>query len=469
MNDKKTLASLADSRSASDPKKKRSFGPLLLLLVFIAGAGLVFYLVFGNRLQPRVPVTVTSALLLESDQVQTHARPAEQGALLAQASGWIEPDPFPVYVPVLVDGFVEDVFVYSGDRVKEGQLLTTLDPADFQLAHDHAAAALAEAEAQLRVQQNRRAEAEADLAAAQAELESIQASNTDARDQLERFQQLEAGDVPERAIFSAEQTAATAEAASNRARAAVQQAEATLASRAADVDRQQAAIEQSRSNLRQAELNLERTQIVSPMDGRVLKRYALPGGKRRAAMDDPESAAVVSLYDPDRLQVRVDVALADAGSLHTGMPARVATAALPGQSFTGTVTRITGQADITRNTLQVKVGLKTPHPAMRPEMLCRVEFYADPKGRGNTTVRSRQVWLSEDAVEDRAPGETSVWVVDPVTETVVRRTIQIGSARKNGWTHIPEGLRPGEKVVVDAPARLRAGSRIAIESQKETP
>jgi multidrug efflux pump subunit AcrA (membrane-fusion protein) len=144
------------------------------------------------------------------------------------------------------------------------------------------------------------------------------------------------------------------------------------------------------------------------------------------------------------------------------MPARVVTAGLAGRSFTGRTTRIVGQADITRNTLQVKVALEEPDPALRPEMLCRVEFLTPAASPAGTATRARQLWLPEAALEDGAKGKTTVWVVDPLQETVSPRVIEVAPGGRDGFRAVYDGLRPGEQVVLAGRDRLKPGARVAV-------
>ncbi|MGE9270675.1 MAG: HlyD family efflux transporter periplasmic adaptor subunit, partial [Verrucomicrobiales bacterium] len=82
-------------------------------------------------------------------------------------------------------------------------------------------------------------------------------------------------------------------------------------------------IEAAKVSLNQAELARARTEIRAPITGRILHRFAMPGQKRMLAMDDPDSSTIASLYDPEKLQVRVDVPLADAAQLTIGQHARI--------------------------------------------------------------------------------------------------------------------------------------------------
>src|SRR5699024_6292989 len=79
----------------------------------------------------------------------------------------------------------------------------------------------------------------------------------------------------------------------------------------------------------EAALKLERMQIRSPADGVVMQRLVEVGSKLILEMDDPRSAQAVRLYDPEKLQVRVDVPLADAAKVGIGMNAQITVGVLP--------------------------------------------------------------------------------------------------------------------------------------------
>ncbi|XOV77168.1 MAG: ATP-binding cassette domain-containing protein [Phycisphaerales bacterium] len=135
-------------------------------------------------------------------------------------------------------------------------------------------------------------------------------------------------------------------------------------------------MEDARSALAEAELRVSRMTIRSPMDGLVLRRIKSPGDKVMMGMDDPTSAQVVHVYDPDKLQVRTDVPLAEASHIVVGQRCEVFCEVLPDKAFEGVVTRITNLADLQRNTLEIKVRIIDPDPILKPEMLSRVRFLA---------------------------------------------------------------------------------------------
>ncbi len=434
----------------------------LLLSLF----GLVVFQLFGDRLRPAVPVTVTRALLLPATgETEPPAKTAEAG-MLFQSSGWVEADPWPIRITALTDGVVEEVFFQSGDEVSAGQLLARLIPEDLELDLQRLQAEkqvaqldVATTEQSLNVQKRARE-------AAESRLTKTQAASLAARDHWERTRQLREQDVVTEADeVEAEQTlrqreAEEQEAASQLELAAAQLEETrarlkTLAARVEAVDAERAILL----------LHQKRLEIRAPRDGRIQKRFAEPGLKRMQSMDEPESSTIAWLYDPAHLQVRVDVPLAEAGSLQVGQAARISSTLLPGQTFSGRVTRIVGEADLVRNTLQAKVAIEAPDPRLRPDTLCRVAFYPAPTSDDSSTV-SRQteaVWIPADLVNS-ADDQTDVWGVDPLTLTARRRTLRLHAEVRDGYRRVREGVTPNELLVIRSGRPLREGDRVSIES-----
>jgi len=194
------------------------------------------------------------------------------------------------------------------------------------------------------------------------------------------------------------------------------------------------------------------------MHGRVLRLLAVPGQKRMLAAEDDNSTTIAILYDPEKLQARVDVPLADAAGLQVGQAVRIHCALLPDRVFNGEVTRIVGEADLQRNTLQAKVRILDPVDELRPEMLCRAEFLAAPKeGAVDSNMKSSSAlstWIPESAILDR-----TAWVCDPSTKRVAPRPVEPQDDVRDGYRRISGSVRPGEWVVLN-PQGLGEGQRV---------
>lgn len=245
----------------------------------------------------------------------------------------------------------------------------------------------------------------------------------------------------------------------------------------AGVARARAMVEEMESLRDEAALTLERTVVHAPISGFVQRRHRVPGDTVALMMDDPHSAHILHMYDPERLQVRVDVPLADASHVFVGQRCEVVVEVLPDTVFTGEVIRITHQADIQKNTLQMKVRLLEPSALLRPEMLARVRFLpgggdaraagTGPRGggAGSGSTPSARVLVPEAALGDD-DGVSRVW-------TVVNRRNNRGELRSvavepmdraDGWVRVSGSLVAGALVVLgDGPWREGALVRIGGE------
>lgn len=447
------------------PQTTKRRATWLLPVGVLLGFALVFLLLFRDRLIPARAVVVSPAVAIESKPatVEKSASPAPAtpvaGRLLFQASGWVEPDPQPIKVTALTDGFIDQVNVLEGAAVKEGEVIATLIEIDSRLAKEAAAAEVEMLEADLAalttgIETNR-----FKLDAERADLQSSEADAAEAADRLGRYERMVGGSVPETERITARFENSRRQAAVLAGQARIKEIEQDLKRLAFEITSMKAKNAAARAKLAKATLAHERTRIVAPLDGRVLRLLAVPGQKKMVAMDEVDSSTVAILYDPAKLQVRVDVPLADAAGLSVGQQVRIRCNLLPDEVFNGEVTRLSGEADLQRNTLQAKVRVINPAAKLRPEMLCRAEFLdtastPNPTGSPAANVGNLAVFVPDSAISEGA-----VWVCDPDTKRVNRRAIVSTAETREGYRRLESGIRPGEWIVRE-PAGLREGQRV---------
>ena len=497
----RSLTALADGRRASMPRPRFAYGtrlvlPALLLIGFVSVAAWAA----RGSLVPAAEVRVVPVVVREVEGRQTvdvGDRGSTRGEVVAQASGWVEPDPYPIIVNALADGVVREVLVLEGDAVEADHPVARLIDDDAELSLRLSEAALAGAQARLeaaRVDWENPVEHERAVATAKADVAATEADLSEARATVEaevartkemeyRWERIEAtdsavkGSVSEFEIESARQQLAAMRAVVEAATKKVAALEARLEGNRADLV---AAAEDARLRTAEARtlaaaeaevagamagrdeaaLRLGRMTVRSPARGVVMTRHVNVGSKVMLGMEGPLSATVVRLFDPRKLQARVDVPLADAAKIGVGMPAEVIVSALPDTTFAGEVTRIVNEADVTRNTLQVKVAIDDPDPRLKPEMLARVKFFAIAGADQSVTPTSDRVVFAPGSLV----GDGSAWVVvDGVAE---RRDVTLGEAREGGWIEVASGLMPGDRIVAD-PADLQVGDRIRVVGEAE--
>ena len=441
--------------------------PISLLLGFMV----LLALLFGERLLPaRQIVAVNVVALAETaDEASLNTEPVidpYSAAVIFQASGWIEPDPLPIKVTALISGVVDEVFVLEGDSVERGALIATLVNDDMRLNLSTAQSALDAARARLAANQSSIEVAEKRIHTLTQQLKAAKALLAIRVDTARRFGEAGRGVVKEIDIIEAREQAVAQEASVSVVASQIDEVGAEIGGLKATHRQILAEIALATTEVERQQLALSRTEIRSPLQGRVMRLLAVPGQQRMLGPDNPDSGAIAYLYDPQKLQARIDVPLADAAQLRKGQAVRLRSNFLPEAVFHGTVTRITGQADLQRNTLQAKVMINDPDERLRPDMLCRAEFLA-AAGPSDTNRPDRtqpsgnlRVYVPEIAFIQRNPSSAEVWVLAGSGKHIQRQTVQLGTETREGFVRVLEGLNPGDRVVARPAPDLEAGMRV---------
>ncbi len=476
-------------------------------------------------IRPTRSVEVTQAVFDRNSQPKsTEPEPGEsaRAGKVVQAAGWLEAEPFTTACTSLVDGVVEEMMVLEGDWVEKGEVVAQLVREDEELRVRIEEAAVIAAKGRL-------ARAQSDLVAAEARwadpieldrrLETRRAELEESRAELAQLPKLVAASRAELKRMEAERDwlartesggAATelellvatqnAEAKRNeieaiearqpmiesriaRHTAELRAAERDIELRIEDhqlVSNAKAAVESAEADLALAEarrdeaaLALSRTTITAPISGYVLRRIKAPGDKVIQMMDEPHSAHLVHIYDPSKLQVRVDVPLADASHVHLGQACEVVVEILPDRTFKGEVLRITHEADLQKNTLEIKVKVIDPDPLLKPEMLTRVRFLAGKAPAGQSAAddedskNNQSVLVASESIGTNAQGDC-VWVIGDRSGTrgVLREIAVQRLAEEGAWVRVSGAIQPGALLAISEDG-LKEGMPISIKRTNE--
>lgn len=483
--------------------KKRAAAALVPLTVLAAIAGVIIWSAWP-LLRPTREVSVVQAVFDRSTESVTvgTTRHAAKNTPTVQAPGWLEAEPFFVACSALADGIVGSIEVLEGDFVERGQIVAQLIADDAELRLRRASARLAQAESMLGVAQadheaathawdqpveleravtTSRAlldEREAELAQLPFLIAAGRATLTRLDEETRRVRSsVERGAGNDIELIIAEQQAAAQraevealgarrpilEARVAQLRSEVRAAERNLELRiedrrrldvsAADLAAAEAAALHAEAELEEAHLELERMTIRAPISGYVQRRLKVPGDKVIRMMDSIHSAHIAHIYDPERMQVRVDVPLADASYISIGQPCEVIVEVLPDRVFRGEVLRTAHEADLQKNTLQFKVKVIDPDPVLRPEMLTRVRFLppgttvgTSPPARGDEKT---SVMVPAEAVE-RNLENTRLWLVTGRRNNrgvLVSRAVRVVRG-EDGWLTVVGDVQPGDLIAI---------------------
>jgi RND family efflux transporter MFP subunit len=482
----------------SRPPPRRWLRVVVPVAILVAFAGILVSSL-GDLLGKTVDVTVVRPKIADEGSA------ASIGSVALQASGWVEPDPYPILVPTLVSGVVREVLVQESDAVKAGDPVARLIDDEAKLGLERADAALAEARAEKAKAQVESRFADESFAAALAVTESVAASKAlldgKTAESNHRRAAVKRGESEldlARQELVVQETLAKEGAAGPRAveiaRAKVAQAEGSLETMKADAviaakqaeeaaarasraereaklridDRQR--VESAKAGLalaeakvrtleaarKEAALRLDRMTISAPAAGVVMERRASPGST--LVVEDPERSAVCSLFDPANVRVRVDVSQADVPKVAVDQPALVVSQARRQKPYNGKVIRLVQRADIQKVTLQVHVRIQDGDSLLRPEMLCDVKFVAvrgtdsAPSSSGSAAVLIPTRLLVE---------ERFVWAVDSEAATARKRPIEV-AGRSGEWVLVRSGLNASDKLIDGGREQLSEGVRVRV-------
>jgi HlyD family secretion protein len=331
-----------------------------------------------------------------------------------------------------VTGRVTEILVKEGDPVKRDQLLMRLDPRAPQ-------AAVEQSEAQVR----------------QARL-SIDRRQVDYDTQVAKVKRFEAlraqGMVDVNSL---------AELVSMRNLAEV------------DLRTSREQLSQSFAQLRQAQELLAKTEIRSPLDGKVTAIYVKVGQTAVPSFSGIAGSTLLDVADTTSIDAEINVDETDIASIRVGAEARVVPAAFPDLTLAGTVDQVaiaprqSGQ----NKSYAVRIRLTiTEGVIFHPGMSCRAEVLTASRSASKVLAVPVQALRYEDNPDKSAGANKSIASVFLYDEgRVVKRAVSTGTA-DDSYIEVTDGLKEGEQVIV-GPAKtvlfLVDGERVGINANAD--
>jgi membrane fusion protein (multidrug efflux system) len=297
-----------------------------------------------------------------------------------------------------VDGIIRARLFTEGDYVRDGQPLYRIDPVTYEAKVANARAALAHAKA----------------------------STVAAEGQVRRYAELVRRDFVSRQLYD------NAISAAGEARA--------------DVEAQAAA-------LRSAQIDLDRTTIRAPIAGRIGRSLYTTGALVKAGQDN----ALTTIQRLDPIYVDIQQSSADVLRLREQtLAGQVASDHAPVrlQLESGSMYPVAGTLSFADVTVDPATGSQTlravfpnPQHLLLPGMFVRGEL--------SQGIQSRGILVPQRAVSRDERGRPTVIVVGK-NNMAELRVIQADHTVGISWL-VTGGLRPGDKVIVDASPLLRPG------------
>jgi RND family efflux transporter MFP subunit len=253
----------------------------------------------------------------------------------------------------------------------------------------------------------------------------------------------------------------------DRARMASQRGVGVVAALELDQDRAQldqarANLNLARANLLTAQINYDFTEVTAPISGRV-SRYVITVGNMVQAGDQGAGGTllttVVSVdpmyayFDVDEYTVLRLNQLSRAGKVKSAragdLPVWLGLANEDGYPHKGTINFVDNQVNPRTGTLRLRGVFPNKDEALSPGYFARARM---PIGG------SHKALLVTDRALDTDQGQKVLYVVTEKNE-VVSRPVRLG-ALHDGLREISDGIKPGERVIVNGLQQVRPGMTV---------
>jgi RND family efflux transporter MFP subunit len=331
-----------------------------------------------------------------------------------------------VDVMAKVSGYVKEIRVDVGDRVKEGDLLATLEVPE--MADD-----LRKSQAGVRHSQSEVARAQDEIARAKSAHDIAHLSYN----RLLQASLKKPGLIAQQEIDDAQSKDLVAEAQ-------LAAANSSLAAAGQQVD-----VDQSSTARVQTMIDYQR--VTAPFTGVVTKRYADKGSMIQAGTaSQTQAMPVVRLSENGLLRLILPVPESVVPTVHIGQQVEVRVPTL-NRAFPGKVARFSDKVAYQTRTMDTEVDVPNPSLVLIPGMYAEVNLTL---ARHSAVIAVPVMAIDQDA----AGGSGSVMVINPNNRVEVRH-VALGLETANR-VEIRSGLNDGDMVVLTGRASLKAGQEV---------
>lgn len=359
-----------------------------------------------------------------------------------------------VEVRARIGGYIEQWLFRPGSEVRAGDVLYVLDTRPYQASVQQAQGNLRESEADLEFARH-----QVSLLQAEANLMTAQANLLKAQQDYERLKPLVKADAASQQDLDAAVAALRAGEANVKA-AQANVAQVALSTRT-QISSAEGKVDALKGTLRTADLNLEYGTIRAPISGRIGDSLVPVGGLVTPNSQQPLTTIIP--LDPIWVRFKVTeseyLSWAKRGQSTPGGDIPITLVLADNSEFPskGHIENSLNQVDPKTGTLELQARFPNPNRTLLPGQFGRVRVQVEE--------RRNAVAIPQKAVQQLQNLQT-VYTVS-ADNTVVSQNVTTGSKVGELWL-IEQGLRPGDRIVVEGQLRVRPGSKVQPLPYKES-
>lgn len=211
----------------------------------------------------------------------------------------------------------------------------------------------------------------------------------------------------------------------------------------------QAALQQAEAALSLARLQVSRTEIVSPLNGMVVKRFVSIGEQ----VDGTAAQPVAEVASYGEVELLASVPAAYLTKVRVGQTLTISSDAFPGKTFTGRAVAVSPAVDPTTNAGLVRVRFPNPSGLLRLGMVLTAEAPAE-KHRGALTVPPQAIYRDE-------RGAPHVYKVNGDAAAAV--DVQLGIQTQDA-VELLSGVQAGDTVILTGGYGLGDKAKIRVKA-----
>jgi len=222
------------------------------------------------------------------------------------------------------------------------------------------------------------------------------------------------------------------------------------------VDDARGRLDVAKANLEGTETMLNYTKIVAPFSGIITRRMVDPGAFIPAATtgSTPQSAAIVTLTDFNRIRLQVAVPELEASLVAAEEPVDFGVDGLPGKKFEGKVTRFSYALDEASKTMLAEIELPNPKLELRPGMYATVKIGIER--REDALLVPTQALLTERS-------GASVFII---SENKAKKTRVEPGFNDGINVEIVKGINPDQRVILFGKQAPNDGQPVTVSEGK---
>ena len=223
------------------------------------------------------------------------------------------------------------------------------------------------------------------------------------------------------------------------------------------LDNADAQLKAAHARVDQIRINMQDMTVRAPFDGTIATKNTEVGEVISSVTLGQVSGtlpagAICTIVDLNTLEVVADVNEGSISQIREGQPAEVMVDAFPNRKWSGVLRQIIPTADRAKAIVQVKVQIVNPDERLLPEMSATVSFLGAPRSEAELKEPAR-MWIPSAALVD---GRIAVVGAN---KRVQWRRVTTGASRESR-VEIKDGLREGERVVIENPEQLKDGELV---------